>query len=138
MGHVKHHHLICYLVFLLASVVAWAGLGQLVDGFVQLATNHAWVENWLTLNADWLQAVDFFAAIPALGGIGVYLFLVFGYLSRRCERQADMFGCRSTDTPTFISALEKVAHLNGIPLDKPGWLSCCTAASGSASASSSR
>ena len=35
-----------------------------------------------------------------------------------------MFGCRSTDTPTFISALEKVAHLNGIPLDKPGWLSC--------------
>src|SRR5205807_5024914 len=24
-----------------------------------------------------------------------YIFVVFGYLSRRCERQADIFGCRA-------------------------------------------
>jgi STE24 endopeptidase len=74
--------------------------------------------------------------------------LVFGFLSRRCERQADIFGCRavsclnprcnghdhetelspkggglcSTGILIFIEALEKVAHLNGISRDRPGWL----------------
>ena len=76
----------------------------------------------MTLNAEWLEAVDFFAAIPALGGIGVYLFLVFGYLSRRCERQADLYGCRAVSCFAFVSALEKVADLNGIPRHKHNWL----------------
>src|SRR5207253_8851583 len=70
-------------------------------------------------------------------------------LSRRCERQADIYGCRTvscqddtctghsadaslaplarglcpTGIRTFIEALEKVARLNGISRDKPGWLS---------------
>jgi STE24 endopeptidase len=76
------------------------------------------------------------------------VFFVFGFLSRRCERQADVFGCRvvscnqrdcpehSTTTElalcgaglcrtgiqTFVSALEKVAALNGICRSRPGWL----------------
>src|SRR5205085_885707 len=72
-------------------------------------------------------------------GLAAYLFLVFGFLSRRCERQADVFGCRSascanpacdghhpdTDFPaggtglcptgirTFVRALERVDLLHG-------------------------
>jgi STE24 endopeptidase len=75
--------------------------------------------------------------------------VVFGFLSRRCERQADVYGCRAvsctrpdcggheagtelaargrglcpTGIRTFIDALEKVARLNGISRDNPGWLS---------------
>jgi STE24 endopeptidase len=78
----------------------------------------------------------------------VYLFIVFGYLSRRCERQADVHGCRTvscrrpdcaghdddpelapraaalcpTGVRTFIYALEKVAQANGISRDRPGFL----------------
>jgi STE24 endopeptidase len=82
-----------------------------------------------------------------LATVGVYIFVVFGFLSRRCERQADVYACRavscsnndcidhelSTRTPqgqglcptgirTFIQALEKVAILNGISRERPGWL----------------
>jgi STE24 endopeptidase len=78
----------------------------------------------------------------------VNVFLVFGFLSRRCERQADVFGCRAvscaqphcfehtsmtelapagtglcrTGIGTFIEALEKVAVLNGICRSRPGWM----------------
>jgi STE24 endopeptidase len=52
-----------------------------------------------------------------------YMFIVFGYLSRRCERQADIYGCRLVSTQTFIDALEKVALVNGIARERPGWLS---------------
>src|SRR5207244_10158040 len=80
--------------------------------------------------------------------IGAYVFVVFGFLSRRCDRQADIYGCRAvscaqsdchehdagvdllsggrglcpTGIRTFISALEKVASLNGISRERPGWL----------------
>ena len=88
------------------------------------------------------------AVIPLVGALGAYIFLVFGFLSRRCERQADIYGCRAvscgqtdclghtaetelvprgrglcpTGIRTFIDALEKVAFLNGISRDRPGWL----------------
>jgi len=60
-----------------------------------------------------------------------YVFTVFGFLSRRCERQADIYGCRTASetnevTPEgiriFINSLEKVALLNGISREKPGFL----------------
>jgi STE24 endopeptidase len=76
------------------------------------------------------------------------MFVAFGFLSRRCERQADLFGCRavSCDDPqctghtsqttltpdgrglcptgirTFIRALDRVGAVNGISRGKPGWL----------------
>jgi STE24 endopeptidase len=88
------------------------------------------------------------AAIALVAVLLAYIFVVFGYLSRRCERQAVVFGCRAVscvrtdcrghedDTPfpprgqglcptginTFIRALEKVAFVNGISRDRPGFL----------------
>jgi STE24 endopeptidase len=88
--------------------------------------------------------------------IGAYVFVVFGFLSRRCERQADVYGCKAvscgsgaceghsdgepagypaelgrsatevnlcpTGIRTFISALDKVALVNGISRRRPGLL----------------
>jgi STE24 endopeptidase len=52
-----------------------------------------------------------------------YTLLVFGFFSRRCERQADLFGANTVSTDVFINALEKVAAINGIPRDRSGnWL----------------
>jgi Zn-dependent protease with chaperone function len=92
---------------------------------------------------DWdLEVVPLFALA------GTYIFVVFGFLSRRCERQADVFGCRAvsclrgdcvghapdqalaprgqglcpTGIRTFIEALEKVARVNCINRSRPGWL----------------
>jgi STE24 endopeptidase len=123
-GHVKHGHMPFYLGFLVVSMAALAGTWQLVAGTMQGVPSQP-VEGPLVL-----------------GTLGLYVFLVFGFLSRRCERQADLYGCRSvacckeecfcredgvvlcpTGIRTFISALEKAGSLNGMNRRKPGWLS---------------
>lgn len=155
MGHAKHHHMLYYLGFLFVSLFL---VGVLWDSISLCVFGHQ-------SNID-----TTLAALPLVAILGGYIFVVFGFLSRRCERQADVFGCRvvSCDRPdccghegaadlvpvpaalsprgvfdavlrpvrplrgtglcptgirTFIAALEKVALLNGISRDKPGWLS---------------
>jgi Zn-dependent protease with chaperone function len=111
-----------YILFMLSSLVALGGLTFLGDALLDTAAFHS----WLTEDAPFLFPVvdhlKFYAMAPVLVLFAAYLFVVFGYLSRRCERQADIYGCRGTSPQTFIDALEKVAALNGIPRDKPGWL----------------
>ncbi len=142
IGHVKHHHMPFYLGFFMLSMAVmlyacqyasslWPGLGgsSLCAALDSLPLNEAW--------------------IPA-GAVALlaYMFLVFGFLSRRCERQADVYGCRAvscgrsdcvghensdplaprtnglcpTGIRTFIYALEKVASVNGMSRDRPGFL----------------
>jgi Zn-dependent protease with chaperone function len=132
-GHVKHHHMVYYLGFLIGSLllvyVLWTWLSHVMPLLQRIET--AW------------------PALPLVTMLGAYIFVVFGFLSRRCERQADVYGCRAvscarpdcnghacdaqlaprgrglcpTGIRTFIEALEKVALVNGISRDKPGWLS---------------
>jgi STE24 endopeptidase len=160
MGHAKHHHMLLYLGFLSVSV---ALMGLL----------WAWFAKDVLQLRDEDQVNTTLAALPLVTMLGAYIFVVFGFLSRRCERQADLFGCRAvscaqsdcrgheegteltlvgpappakgargvfdvflrrvqplkgtvlcpTGIRTFIDALEKVARLNGISRDNPGWLS---------------
>jgi Zn-dependent protease with chaperone function len=135
VGHIKHHHPLYYLAFLLASMAALIGM-LLATGIVSVQDT-----------GNEVQEVT--AQLPLLGILVGYVFLVFGFLSRRCERQADIYGCRavscsmsacsghdngavlvpqgrglcSTGIQHFISALEKVARVNGISRERPGWLS---------------
>ncbi len=123
VGHIKHHHLLFYFGFLIASMFvvfgAWTWLtGQLDHESVQQALGEP-----LPDVAAWLRANELLALLPMLLLLAGYVFVVFGFLSRRCERQADIFGCQTVSCAVFISALEKVAWLNGISRDRPGWLS---------------
>jgi Zn-dependent protease with chaperone function len=138
VGHVKHRHMLYYLGFLLVSLLA---VGRLCEISVQVAkTYYPALESY--------QMNDDLAQLPMVGLAGAYIFVVFGFLSRRCERQADIYGCRavscvepdcpghdegaalapagrglcSTGIRTFIAALEKVAQLNHISRNRPGWL----------------
>lgn len=135
VGHVKHYHMPFYLSFLLISVFVLAGVWlTIVDLVPELK--------------EYLPQSSSAADLPLLPLVGLYIFVVFGFLSRRCERQADIYGCRAvscsrndcyghgpdecllpearglcpTGIQTFIQALEKVAYLNGISRSKPGWL----------------
>lgn len=131
IGHAKHGHIWFYGAFLALSIGVLAALlvylGQQLDAYAR-ATGYelpAWVEDWLPLP-------------PVLVTAG-YVFFVFGYLSRRCERQADVYGCRAvscadphcsghddrtvyperaaglcpTGIRTFVRALRRVAEING-------------------------
>lgn len=119
-GHVKHHHMLYMLLFanaaLLLCTAATAGAGYLL-GFGETVSN---IVLLVLLLAAW--------------GVG------FGWLSRRFERQADVYGawCAGVDaegrgieyegvdqlqlgTPWFVAALENVARLNGLPRSGFNW-----------------
>jgi STE24 endopeptidase len=77
IGHVHHGHILYYGVFLGLS-------GSFITGLTSL------LSHWLLRDQQ-----HFLLAILPIVALGVYLFVVFGFLSRRCERQADLFGCAS-------------------------------------------
>jgi len=110
VGHIKHRHMTFYIWFLLTSMIVLGhGWTLATDALSQAFPESTWLTN--------LTEPVFLILIVS------YIFVAFGFLSRRCERQADLFGCRTTTPAAFASALDKVAELNGIPRDRPGWLS---------------
>jgi len=126
VGHARHGHIWLYTGFLALSLSVLAALllflGQQLDRVTPVPRAYA---TWLGL-------------VPVLL-LASYMFVVFGLLSRRCERQADVFGCKAvscvnpaceghddatvyarggsaicpTGIRTFTRALERVAQMNG-------------------------
>lgn len=126
-GHVRRHHLLYFGVFALLSML-------LVGGLLEYLSRAA------GLSANMLQLIALVSMLLIWG-------LAFGYISRKFERQADLYGtqcmtpaagdceplCRVHAGPAvatgvctsaarlFGRTLLDVAHLNGIPVDAPSW-----------------
>jgi STE24 endopeptidase len=147
IGHIRHHHMPLYLGFFMLSLgfltLSAVALSDLIR---ELVGKEVDLTGLMLFGEQALEHLPLGLVMLALAG--AYIYLVFGFLSRRCERQADIHGCKmgSCDQPdcigehvevalsparglplcpggirTFISALEKVADLNGIRRDKPSW-----------------
>ena len=121
VGHIKHHHMMLYILFFIGSLALMTGLWKLCETSLQIDAVAGAAEQ-VVQQAQWLATADVAAGPVLLGLVSVYVFVVFGYLSRRCERQADLYGCRAVSCWAFVSALEKVADLNGIPRHRHNWL----------------
>lgn len=148
MGHVKHHHMPLYMGFAMLSISCLVMSADMLVGNFGNALFEQDTTQWLTYLLSWQESARLWGT--CFGGVavlGCYVWLVFGFLSRRCERQADVFGCKAVSCgdprcqghdentivpgdrrglcPTgiriFIQALEKVADLNGIRRDKYSW-----------------
>jgi STE24 endopeptidase len=125
VGHVKHFHMPLYLAFFVLSMT--------LLGFASKNLQFQEIVNSTLPANEWFTRPGFLSETLGVGGLAFgYFWLVFGFLSRRCERQADVHGCKSVAengfelTPagiqTFVTALERVADLNGIRRDRPSWL----------------
>ncbi|MBI3823499.1 MAG: M48 family metalloprotease [Planctomycetes bacterium] len=119
VGHIKHHHLFFYLTFFLTSVILLSVLWDSVAELLNLASIR---ELLSTIPYAGPEDLEMFSSFAKLGVLAAYMGLFFGYLSRRCERQADLFGAATVSTDVFISALEKVAYINGISRRRFSWL----------------
>jgi len=107
IGHAKHHHILLnmiisfgFLAFLVVSSgVLGAGISLLFPGGGE--------------------------ALFFLAGVGLLVFywrVVFGWISRRFERQADLYGVETAGgVDPMISALEKIAALSGHSRYTPNW-----------------
>ncbi len=96
LGHVRHHHMGFYLMFAVAFVLFAGLVFSLLPRELQ-TENYSWLMGML-----WVVLVVF------------YWRVVFGFLSRRFERQADVASCELVGSPRpLMSALEKLARASG-------------------------
>jgi Zn-dependent protease with chaperone function len=132
VGHVRHRHFIFYAAFMGLSVATLVGAWMVTSHWLFPPEPEAVVGKPEAMAAGVIDGWQRWETVPQMLIIGVYVFFVFGFLSRRCERQADVYGCRTVSSPgsdlcatgirTFISALDKVALVNGINRRRPGVL----------------
>jgi len=103
-GHIKHKHLLIYLAFSLAYFTCYTLFYIYIVPF--------WV-NLLGNSSIFLEANE---AIVTIVFFIIYFVLIFRYLSRKFERQADLYAISSTGAPEIYKrALIKLSYLNYVP-----------------------
>jgi STE24 endopeptidase len=89
LGHVEHRHLPFFGLFFLGSM----GLLSVASHIFSVSSTWVTAFSWIPTNQIEL-ASDLVEAGLLLGCLGIFFWIVFGRLSRRFERQADIFGCK--------------------------------------------
>ena len=102
-GHIKHKHMPAYLVF---------SLGYLAF-YVSLYVRALPIIESLSPNPIYIA---FFSAILTLMVLYIYFIFIFRFLSRKFEKQADLYAIDSTGKPeVFKSALVRLAAVSYMP-----------------------
>jgi STE24 endopeptidase len=124
IGHVRHRHMLWYVGLVAIFMMLSFGPGE-------------WVNAWLIGQVGDSQLLQLGQVM-----IGLALFWIgFGFVSRRFERQADVFAARTVLPPDrqdeathdggavgpygahlFASALRRVASINNIPVARREWI----------------
>ena len=120
MGHVKEHHLLFYLIFLLGYVV----LAYPISGFslLWLLTSDLPMTLMIRTDHEFMTLISILSTLPLLVLLVFYFRFLFGFFIRNFERQADLYGLSVMGRPyPLISALEKVAFYSGNIRDVPSW-----------------
>ena len=100
VGHGKRHHAFFYLLFSLTFLTLLVPLGAVVGRSIEVSTHGE-------VDASLAGAIAVY--LPAFV---LYWRFVFGYLSRRFELEADVYGVEAGKEPRlFIDTLEKVGRL---------------------------
>lgn len=102
-GHVAHRHMAWYLLLVVAYILA-----------------SVLIEQALLVAAPGLMEDDRLGALSSVAGMAVF-FALLGVVSRRFERQADLFAARATGSdgagePHIARALLRVAIVNNLPV----------------------
>ena len=106
-GHIKYRHVLSYLIF---SFGYLAFYGFLYIRFIPV------IEELNISNA----LIAFLGALMTIFAFYTYFIFIFRYLSRKFERQADLYAVDTTGKPeVFKSALIRLAAINYIPHQIP-------------------
>ncbi len=120
LGHARHGHM--WMYFLFANAALWSSF------FL-----HQPLANLLYPGIEWLMpalslevsptALGFMTDLTAIILIMAVMWrLVFGVISRMCERQADLVGAELAGNPLVMcDALKSVARLSGQGENEPSW-----------------
>lgn len=120
LGHVRRHHLIFYLFFILGYLV-------LVFSVMDLAPYLFLTTDWsLDLVLDSLEkesaAFSFFMNLPLILFMLLYFRFILGAFMRNFERQADLFAASlKGSVEGLVGSLEKIAFYSGQSREHPSW-----------------
>ncbi|MBN9121625.1 MAG: M48 family metalloprotease [Planctomycetes bacterium] len=144
VGHAKHMHIWLYAAFLALSLSVLAALLLFLEQTVRAAAG-SHPDEWAPVQGH-ADGLKMWVLLTPVALVAVYLFVVFGALSRRCERQADVYGCKAvscgdpactghdgetvfpaggnclcpTGIRTCARALDRVQDLNGLNREEHG------------------
>ncbi|MHC5034916.1 MAG: M48 family metallopeptidase [Planctomycetota bacterium] len=112
MGHVHHHHLGFYILFGVAFLCFYANV-------VDLVALTGWVAPLSSILAFDLSPGQ---AAVMLAFALLYWVILFGWISRRMELQADLFGLRAVAEPeVLLVALSKLGAMSSLPRILSSW-----------------
>ncbi len=120
IGHVKHLHLILYMVLFLGfSILAGAVASPLPHLILSSDLFYALLPH-LPFSPE--NVLGVLATAPLLILMLLYFRFVFGYFIRNFERQADTYVFRAMNTSwPLINSFEKIARLSGGNRDEKNW-----------------
>lgn len=120
IGHVKHKHLLLYVLLIGSFSVA---AGMLAEPILYSALSMDWI--YSVMSKDIISAetlISLISGIPLLILLLVYFRFIFGYFIRNFERQADMYAFKALGSSRgLISAFQKILIVSGQKADKPNW-----------------
>ena len=141
LAHVRRHHMFWLLTVAMGTSGLLQTVGMAAAWLLPAAAPAEAVPVVAGFSVDLLSAVHLISAVAVVAGAICWL-LVFGCVSRRFERQADVFavqhlvrqraaaqGATDADAPTvdaqsvrtMVSALENVAQFNHMPTTRRSW-----------------
>ena len=97
VGHIKHHHLPYYGAWLIASLALILMITPSLRSLFEWSVGPT---IWPWFESAYLNGAFDFAVLAA------YFLLAFGFLSRRFERQADVFGSRAVSQALLLDEWE--------------------------------
>ncbi len=120
MGHVRHRHMLFYVVFFLAFMVVSFGLFDLLGDF--LASFPYFMIGFNKADSNAITLYYLTLSLPVLLSLLVYFRFVMGFFMRHFERQADLYSAVLMKSPLkTIRSLEKIALLSGKIRELPSW-----------------
>jgi STE24 endopeptidase len=127
LGHIVYRHLIWYVIFIVTMLLALSGPGG--KAYDYLLPRMIGDPN---LHQKTIEIISCICTATAFA----MFFVLFGFVSRRFERQADVFASRTIDespitepkppvskygAAVFAAALHRVAVVNNIPVATRSW-----------------
>ncbi len=120
MGHVKNHHMVYYVFFLLGYVVVAYGALELFTYAV--LSQDVVVSFMVSQFADLNTPVSVLLTVIPLAFFIIYFRIFFGYVSRHFERQSDLYALTRTGTGAgLIGSLEKIAQVSAQNRNARNW-----------------
>ncbi len=110
LGHARHGHLWTYLLFFCATMFVG---GQFSDTIQRSLAGQAWIDRF---------PPEVVGTLITLALVLIQFRILFGWVSRLCEREADLAGVEISGDPAAMQdALRAVARLSGQGEDQPNW-----------------